>query len=90
VADSVPSPSIHLGRVTSFDQRRGWGTVTEDSAAEDSAAEFDFHATAIADGARTIAVGTSVTFLIRPGHRGRYEARSLTPCDPAGPPAGVD
>jgi cold shock protein len=90
VADSVPSPSIHLGRVTSFDQCRGWGTVTEGSPAEGSAAEFDFHATAIADGTRTIAVGTSVTFLIRPGHRGRYEARSLTPCDPAGPPAGVD
>jgi cold shock CspA family protein len=83
VADSALSPSIHLGRVTSFDPRRGWGTVTAAGAAaatpfDSAATEFDFHATAIADGTRDIALGAEVSFLVVPGHRGRYEAGSIT------------
>jgi cold shock CspA family protein len=45
-------------------------------------AAFDFHATAIADGSRRIAVGTEVSFVVTPGHRGRYEARGLTRVGP--------
>jgi cold shock CspA family protein len=59
--------------VTSFDPRRGWGTVTDPEGAE-----FEFHATAIVDGSRRIEPGTSVVFDVVPGHRGRYEARGLT------------
>jgi len=59
--------------VTSFDARRGWGTVTDPDGAE-----FEFHATAIVDGSRRIEPGTNVVFDIVPGHRGRYEARGLT------------
>jgi cold shock CspA family protein len=33
-----------------------------------------FHCTQIADGTRTIAVGTPVTFEVRPGQRGTWEA----------------
>ena len=44
-------------------------------------AAFDFHATAIVDGSRRIAVGTEVSFVVAPGHRGRYEARGLTRVD---------
>ena len=44
--------------------------------------QFDFHATAIADGSRAIAIGTEVTFVVTPGHRGRYEARGLMPLGP--------
>jgi cold shock CspA family protein len=73
MGQSVPRSAIHRGEVTAFDARRGWGTVTDDRAAA-----FDFHATAIADGSRRIPVGADVTFLVEPGHRGRYEARSLT------------
>lgn len=76
-----------LGRVTSFDARRGWGTVTDSEGAE-----FEFHATAIVDGSRRIDAGTGVAFSVVPGHRGRYEARGLTvlsgragPAGPAGP-----
>jgi cold shock CspA family protein len=65
------SPSI--GRVTSFDARRGLGTVTDAAGVE-----YDFHATAIADGSRRIDPGTPVSFIVRPGHQGRYEAGALT------------
>ena len=63
---------VRLGQVTAFDARRGLGTVT-DSLGE----TFDFHATAIADGSRRIDEGAAVAFTISPGHRGRFEARSL-------------
>ena len=70
---SVPSAGPFLGRVTSFDARRGLGTVTD---IEGSV--FEFHATAIEDGSRRIDPGTEVSFVVAPGHRGRYEARALT------------
>jgi len=83
VAGPVPSAGPHHGRVASFDQRRGLGTV-----ADDSGTSYGFHATAIADGSRRIEVGQAVTFTVAPGHRGHYEARSLVtlpaPSDPAG------
>jgi cold shock CspA family protein len=65
--------------VTSFDARRGLGTVT--SADADSEV-YDFHATAIIDGSRRIDPGTEVSFVVRLGHRGRYEAFALTVGDP--------
>ena len=70
---SVPSAGPFLGRVTSFDARRGIGTVTEAAGSP-----FAFHATAIADGSRRIDTGTEVTFIVVPGHLGRYAARALT------------
>ena len=50
-----------------------------------AAPRYGFHATAIADGTRRIAVGAEVTFTVAPGHRGLYEARSLVT---VGGPAG--
>jgi cold shock CspA family protein len=64
---------MRFGRVSSFDARRGWGTVTDADGTE-----FEFHATAIVDGSRRIDPETSVVFEVVPGHRGRYEARGLT------------
>jgi cold shock CspA family protein len=72
VADPVPSHRPHLGRVTSFDSRRGLGRV-----ADVDRAEYGFHATAIADGTRSIQPGAAVTFVVAPGQRGLYEARAL-------------
>jgi cold shock CspA family protein len=69
----VLRPGPHVGRVTSFDARRGLGTVTDADGAE-----FDFHATAIVGGSRAIAPGTDVAFVVHAGHRGRYEADALT------------
>jgi cold shock CspA family protein len=62
------------GLVASFDDHRGYGTIR----AEDGR-ELFFHCTRIADGTRTIAVGTPVTFAMVPGHGGRWEAADLTP-----------
>jgi cold shock CspA family protein len=60
------------GVVTAFEEDRGLGTI-----ADAAGASFEFHCTAIADGTRSIEVGTEVTFVLRPGHRGRLEARDL-------------
>ena len=62
------------GVVAAFDEHKGYGTVR----AEDDGREYFFHCTQIADGSRTIAVGTPVTFEVVPGHRGRWEAVRLT------------
>ena len=43
--------------------------------------EYDFHATAILNGSRRIDPGTEVAFIVRPGHRGRYEAGAVTVLD---------
>ena len=61
------------GTVTAFDDHVGLGTVTGDDGAERL-----FHCAEIADGSRTIAVGTAVTFELIP-KLGRYEASRLTP-----------
>jgi cold shock CspA family protein len=60
--------------VDSYDARRGLGVVSTDDGAL-----YDFHATAIADGSRAIAAGTKVMFMVSAGHRGRYEARAVSP-----------
>ena len=60
--------------VTEFDEHKGWGTVrTVDGR------QLFFHCTAIADGTRTIATGTEVTFEVGPGRAGRWEAYGLIP-----------
>jgi cold shock CspA family protein len=74
VAGPVPAAGPRLGRVASFDATRGLGTVEDDEGTA-----YGFHATAIADGTRRIAVGTPVSFTVAPGHGGRCEARSLLP-----------
>jgi cold shock CspA family protein len=77
MAELVPLAPLYLGHVTDFDARRGCGTVTDTEGAT-----FAFHATAIADGSRRIALGTAVSFVVAPGHRGLYEARGLTGVGP--------
>jgi cold shock CspA family protein len=62
------------GVVSEFDEAAGLGTVTADDGAV-----YGFHCTQIADGTRTIAVGTRVCFDVVAWHRGRYEAVALSP-----------
>ena len=69
------------GVVVAFDQRRGWGTVRAGGGAE-----VFFHCTAVADGSRTIQIGTTVDYEVVPGHLGRWEARAIRPAQ--APPAG--
>ena len=61
------------GAVIDFDEHVGLGHVTADDGAEHL-----FHCVEIADGTRTIAVGTAVTFELLPKF-GRYEAARLRP-----------
>jgi cold shock CspA family protein len=62
------------GTVVDFDAHRGSGTVRSADGTE-----LFFHCTQIADGSRTVAVDTPVTFIVVAGHHGRYEAAELTP-----------
>jgi CspA family cold shock protein len=63
------------GTVTAFDEHKGYGTVRDGG----DGRELFFHCTQIADGTRTIAVGTAVSFEVTAGHLGRWEATSITP-----------
>lgn len=65
------------GTVVRFDDHAGVGTI-----AEDGQPDWSFHCTSIADGSRTIAVGTTVAFRVRPGPTG-LEPFEITPA--AGP-----
>ena len=57
------------GVVLDYDDAAGMGTVR----AQDGA-EYFFHCTSIADGSRTIAEGTRVSFAITAGRQGIWEA----------------
>lgn len=68
------------GRVATFDKPAGYGTVTvDDSDGSGEAGEWFFHCTAIADGSRSVEIGTRVHFRLAPGHLGRMEGRELRP-----------
>jgi hypothetical protein len=46
---------------------------------DDDGDVLPFHCTAIADGSRSILVGTAVSYAVRPGPLGRWEAAGLRP-----------
>ena len=62
------------GVVARFDDPRGLGELTAENGTS-----YPFHCTAIADGSRTIAEGTEVSFAVVPGRMGRWEAAGITP-----------
>ncbi len=65
--------STHHGSVVAFDQEVGLGEVqTADGT------RVPFHCIEIADGTRSIAIGTAVTFELL-GKLGRYEAAQVAP-----------
>ena len=61
------------GVVTAFDEAVGLGEI-----ASEDGRRFAFHCVAIADGSRTIEVGTAVEFELIP-KLGRYEATDIRP-----------
>jgi CspA family cold shock protein len=65
------------GRVAEYDDARGIGEVVADEGTR-----WFFHCTQIADGTRTIAPDTPVSFEVRPGHLGTWEAVAVTPRSP--------
>ncbi len=62
------------GTVADFDEHAGLGVVRGDDGVD-----YPFHCTQIADGTRTIAVQTPVSFEVVPGPLGRWEAGRLCP-----------
>jgi cold shock CspA family protein len=80
VALTGSSSSRVDGIVDSFDAHVGFGYVRADppSAFGSEVRSWFFHCTQIAGGARTIAVGTPVSFAIVPGRLGRWEATVVT------------
>jgi cold shock CspA family protein len=60
------------GFVKTFDEPRGLGTI------ESGDADYPFHCTALLDGTRTVEVGTTVTFEVRPAGMGRWEATQIS------------
>lgn len=60
------------GTVVAFDEARGLGTVSS------GGGSFPFHCTALVDGTRTVAVGTPVSFEVRPAGMGRWEATRIS------------
>jgi cold shock CspA family protein len=72
------SGATRQGRVHTYDDAAGYGTVLDD-AAENVAGEWFFHCTAIADGSRSITTEQPVSFVLTPGHLGRYEATNIRP-----------
>ncbi len=68
----VPATGASWGRVTAFDEARGLGELEADGGAV-----LPFHCTSLADGSRTIEVGTTVCFVARAALGGVIEARDL-------------
>lgn len=68
----MSEPSLS-GTVSSFDERRGLGEITDDSGAV-----WPFHCAEISDGSRQINVGQRVTFVTK-FHVARVEAFGVTP-----------
>lgn len=66
---AIASLGTRTGSVTTFDDFRGLGTITDESGNE-----VHFHCTGIADGSRTIEVGAAVRFDVVAGRLGRWEA----------------
>jgi cold shock CspA family protein len=63
--------------VDAFDPHRGVGEVVADDGVR-----YGFHCTAIVDGSRVIAVGSTVEFAVVPGVLGGWEASAITPARP--------
>jgi cold shock CspA family protein len=71
------------GTVAAFDEHRGLGEVAADPVA--GGGRYPFHCTAIADGSRTVTVGSAVEFRVVAGPLGTLEAAEIR--TPAAPPA---
>lgn len=72
-ADPSQVFDLHQGEVAAFDDHVGAGTVLDAAGSR-----WPFHCTSIADGSRTIAAGTAVTFRVAPGPAG-LEAVAVAP-----------
>lgn len=70
---AIATIGTRAGSVTSFDDHRGIGVITDDGGTA-----YPFHCTGIADGSRTIPERTAVRFDVVAGRLGRWEAWGIT------------
>jgi cold shock CspA family protein len=73
----APGSGSHFdqsGKVVEFDAPRGLGVVESRDGWR-----LSFHCTQIADGSRSIKVGTDVTYALAPGALGTWEAVAVSP-----------
>ncbi|MCL4423467.1 MAG: hypothetical protein M1115_09970 [Actinobacteria bacterium] len=70
----IPGRACRHGVVTHFDGPRGLGIIRAEPGWD-----LPFHCVAVADGSRNAQVGALVTFTLRAGPDGRYEAWSIVP-----------
>jgi CspA family cold shock protein len=79
----MTGPGRKRGVVVEFDEAAGLGQVDPGdqtgAGVEMAGRPYLFHCTQIADGTRTIAIGTAVTFEVVPGRNGRWEAAQIRP-----------
>jgi cold shock CspA family protein len=81
----VTDPRRRTGQVVAFDERVGLGEIQAEGGAGGGAHRpsqpdrFGFHCTQLADGSRTVAVGTRVDFRLLAGRGGRWEAADIRP-----------
>ena len=71
---AMPAANVMTGTVVAFDEHVGLGQVIGPDGAG-----FGFHCVAIADGSRSIEVGTVVSFGLAAGLHGRWEAVDVRP-----------
>lgn len=72
---------LRRGVVVSFDDSAGYGMISATGSDPDceTAEEWFFHCSAIADGSRGIVQGTRVVCRVVAGHMGRFEATDIRP-----------
>jgi cold shock CspA family protein len=62
------------GHVERFDASEGLGVVVDDGDGDGDGTRYPFHCVTITDGSRTIDPGQAVSFVVRPGLPGQWEA----------------
>jgi hypothetical protein len=81
VSGTAPRGVGARGVVVAFDERAGLGTVDVEGHGI-----VGFHATQLADGTRTTAVGRHVLVTVVPWHAGRAEATAIVDAPVPAPP----
>jgi hypothetical protein len=75
----MTEPPRRVGQVVAFDEWVGLGEIDSDAGGPDrsNTERFGFHCTQLADGSRTVAVGTPVDFRLLAGRGGHWEAADI-------------
>jgi CspA family cold shock protein len=73
-----------VGTVVAYDEHVGLGELEVETRDGQAPVRFGFHCTQLADGSRTVAVGSRVDFCVLAGRGGRWEAADIRRADNGG------